>query len=94
MKDAELVLLQGSYFDVLKILPVVLEHIKDIAMTCKESSKGVAKQFEYSMNVIPELEQSFVQTKSFSQKEIKRLQLEIIQQKQKQGQLEENKQQL
>ena len=36
MKDAESVLLQGSDFDVKKTLPVVLEHIKDISMTCKE----------------------------------------------------------
>lgn len=91
MKDAVSILIQGSDFDVKETLPVVLENIESIAIVCKERSEGVAKKFEHVMNIILELQQSCVQTKSVSEKELKRLQLEITQQKQKQEQLEENK---
>ena len=90
MKDAVSILIQGSDFDVKETLPVVLENIEGIAIVCKERSEGVAKKFEHVMNIILELQQSCVQTKSVSEKELKRLRLQITQQKQKQEQLEDN----
>ena len=91
MKDAKLILIQGSDFDVKEILPHVLVRIEDTAIECKKRSEGVAKAFKNVMNKILDLQQEHVQTKSVSEKELKRLQLQIMQQKLKQRQLKENK---